>query len=174
MLNAKEIYLDSIKEENLPLLFKWINDRETVLLSSYYKPVSENEHRSWFENIKLDKSVFIFGIFLLKGNKLIGTCKLLNLNFIDRNGELQIRIGDRHNQSKGYGQQAIKLLVDFAFKDLNLTRIYLFVFDDNTRAIKAYQKIGFIEEGILRKHAHIDGKYRNVIIMGLLREESEK
>ncbi len=86
---------------------------------------------------------------------------------------IQIRIGPAY-QHQGVGSQAIQKLLGFAFNDLNLNRIYLDVFETNTNAIGLYEKMGFTREGLLRQAIYIDGEYRNMIIMGLTREEWKK
>ena len=68
----------------------------------------------------------------------------------------------------GYGTDAIHLLLNFAFKDLNLNRVYLHVFETNERALRFYEKCGFIKEGVLRQAAYIDGHYLNVLVMAIL------
>ncbi len=72
-------------------------------------------------------------------------------------------------RSKGHGTEAVKLLCRFGFADLNLHRIYLHVFETNSRAIRAYEKSGFVREGSLREAAFIDGKWLDVAVMGLIK-----
>lgn len=174
MLCSDNIQLKEIYQKDLPVIFEWINDRETVLYNAPYKPISEIQHRTWFENIQNRNDSYIFGIYEIKINKIIGTCQLHSINWIHRNAELQIRLGNKEARGKGYGSEAVRLLLDFAFKDLNLYRVYLHVFQTNTTAIHVYEKIGFKKEGLLRKAAHIDGKYVDIGLMGILREEYEK
>ena len=113
----------------------------------------------------------IFGIRLLESNRLIGSCQLHSINHVHRSAELQIRIGEPFQRGQGYGTEAVRLLLDFAFKDLNLHRVYLHVFSTNAAAILIYKKVGFVHEGLLRKAAHIDGAYVDVVVMGILRDE---
>jgi RimJ/RimL family protein N-acetyltransferase len=174
MLRGNHIILRHLAADDLPALHRWINDRDLVLFNAPYKPVSDLQHQRWFESIGGRTDLFVFGIRSLEGNKLIGSCQLLNISFIHRCAELQIRLGDRAKQGLGYGTEAVKLLLDFGFKDLNLNRIYLHVFKTNTRAIRSYEKIGFVREGLLRKAAHIDGTYVDIVVMGILREEDGK
>lgn len=174
MLKSKYIYLAPLKDENAKLLYEWINDRNLVLLNTAYKPVSENQHLKWFDSIRQRSDAYILGIFLNKTKELIGYCQLRPIHYIYKHAELLIRIGKTSKQNKGYGSEAIKRLLKFSFNDLNLKRIYLHVFTTNKRAIKVYGNIGFKKEGTLRKHAHVDGKYVDVIIMGILRDEYEK
>jgi RimJ/RimL family protein N-acetyltransferase len=171
MTEAKHVVLVPLTLDDLPLLFAWINDREQVLFNAPYRPVHENQHKDWFEAIQHRSDVAIFGIRLRRGNALIGSCQLHSISYVHRTAELQIRIGDVAQRGHGYGKEAIHLLLGFAFKDLNLHRVYLHVFSSNTTAIQAYERAGFIREGVLRKAAHIDGQYVDVIIMGILREE---
>ena len=87
---------------------------------------------------------------------------------VHRNAELQIRIGSEKHRGKGIGPEAIRLLTDFGFRDLNLHRINLHVFANNEPAIKAYEKCGFDKEGTMRDGAWIDGQWLDVHVMALI------
>jgi RimJ/RimL family protein N-acetyltransferase len=154
-------------------MFEWINDREQILLSAPYKPVSEAQHHAWFEHIQQQRDVIIFAIRVIDSDQLIGTCQLHSINPVHRSAELQIRLGDVAAQGAGYGTEAISLLLRFAFRDLNLNRVYLHVFTTNLAANRLYEKIGFVREGVLRQAAHIDGEYVDVDVMSILREEHD-
>jgi RimJ/RimL family protein N-acetyltransferase len=171
MLKAEHIALAPLDNDDLPSLMSWINDREQVLFNAPYKPVHESQHKAWFESIQQRNDIVIFGIRLLRDNQLIGSCQLHSIDHVHRSAELQIRIGDTLQRGQGYGVEAVRLLLDFAFKDLNLHRVYLHVFSSNTAAIRVYEKVGFVREGLLRKAAHINGEYVDVVVMGILREE---
>lgn len=174
MLESENIVLTALKKEDSPILFEWINDRDLVHYNGPYTPVHESQHQAWFESLKNRDNEYIFAIRLKEGDQLIGSCKLINLNSIHSHAELQIRIGAKGMQGKGYGVEAVKLLLEFAFKELNLHRIWLEVFTTNERAIKAYEKCGFQREGVLRDGIHINGEYIDSIIMGILRSEFVK
>ena len=118
MLKAEHICLSPLKCEDVSLFFEWINNRQLVLFNSPYRHVHDSQHREWFEQIQKRNDAVIFGIRLLENNELIGSCQLLNINWIHRSAELQVRIGDYEAQGKGFGSEAIRLLVDFGFKDL--------------------------------------------------------
>lgn len=168
MLKFEDIALTPLRLTDRSVMFNWINDRQQVLFNASYKPVSEGQHQDWFEAIQRRNDVAIFGIRLLETDKLIGSCQLHSINYIHRSAELQIRIGDLSERNKGYGTDAIHLLLNFAFKDLNLNRVYLHVFETNERALRFYEKCGFIKEGVLRQAAYIDGHYLNVLVMAIL------
>lgn len=168
-----QIKLTELHRDDSATLFQWINDRDQVLFNAPYKPVHESQHQAWFESILKRDDVVIFGIRLIETNELIGTCQLHSINPISRAAELQIRLGEVSERGKGYGTEAIQLLLQFGFKDLNLNRIYLHVFSANTPAIRLYEKSGFIREGLLRQAVYIDGHYEDVLLMGILRDEFE-
>lgn len=171
MLRGERVLLAPLVAADLPVMFEWINDREQVLFNAPYTPVSEAQHKAWFDAIQQQKDTAIFGIRLLKGGALIGTCQLHNINSVHRTAELQIRLGEKKERGRGYGTEAVSVLLDFAFKDLNLNRVYLHVFATNEAALRVYEKVGFVREGVLRKAAHIDGDYVDIVVMGILRDE---
>lgn len=155
------------KEESLTL-FRWINDAETVRYNNAYRPVSCSSHEAWFEGIGKDPSRVIFGIRSLDDGRLVGTVQLSCIHPVYRSAEFSIRIGEPGDRNRGFGSMATRLAIDFAFKDLNLSRISLHVFADNDRAINLYKKMGFIEEGRLRRAAYIHGKWVDIILMAVL------
>jgi RimJ/RimL family protein N-acetyltransferase len=173
MLKSKHVVLVPLTSEDLPVLFKWINERDQVLFNAPYKPVHWDQHRAWFEDVQQRKDTIIFSIRLIEANQLIGSCQLLGINSIHRSAELQIRIGEISERGQGYGTEAVRLLLRFGFMDLNLHRIYLHVFSTNAAAIRVYEKNGFRQEGLLRQAAYINGQYVDVVYMSILDNEYE-
>lgn len=174
MLRGKLVELSPLTDADSETMLGWINDRDLVLLSSAYRPVDEANHRAWFDSIRQRSDVVIFGIREAADHRLVGSCQLLGINPTHRKAELQIRIGEKSARGRGYGKEAVRLLVDFAFRDLNLHRVELTVFDGNEAAIRTYLGAGFSKEGVLRQAAHIDGRYVNLIVMSILRDEAEQ
>lgn len=166
---AKRVRLRALRREDSALLYEWINQRELVIFNAPYHPVSEVDHESWLESMLIKRfDLVIFVIEDIASGQTIGSCQLFNINWRHRSAELQIRIGDQRFQSQGLGSEAVQLLCRFGFDDLNLHRIYLSVFKNNERAIGAYRKCGFVEEGVIREAAFIDGKWIDVAMMGRL------
>lgn len=174
MLMSDNIILRAIQKNDLPQLFAWINDRDEVLWNASYKPVHQAEHEKWFASLVDRSDLKIFGIEKLASKQLIGSCQLFNIHTIHRSAELQIRLGSIEERNQGLGTEAVKLLLKFGFVDLNLNRIYLNVIEQNERAIRSYEKCGFIKEGLLRGAAYINGKYVNLITMAILQQEYAK
>lgn len=171
MLRGKIACLTHFSETDSELLFSWINDRELVLFNAPFRPVHQDSHREWFGAIQKRSDLVIFGIRRLADDSLVGSCQLHLINPIHRSAELQIRIGRKDAQGNGIGTEACALLLRHAFDDLNLNRVYLQVFETNERAIGLYKRAGFKVEGTLRQSAFIDGRWVNVLVMAILREE---
>jgi len=163
-----EIFLTELRRDDSAILFNWINDRSLVILNNNYDPIHEINHDNWFTNIIQKKDVRIFAIRLVSNEEIIGICQLFNIDFINSNAELQIRIGNSTYQGKGLGREAVKAVLQYSFNDLGLHRVYLKVFSTNVYAIKAYQKLGFNQEGILKEAAFINGRFIDILMMAIL------
>lgn len=171
MLKADDIKLAPLSVADAPKLFEWINDREQVLFNAPYKPVSEPEHLKWLSEITSRSDTVIFGIRTVASDTLVGSCQLHSINRVHRSAELQIRLGDTAARGKGYGKSAVRLLLRFGFVDLNLNRIFVHVFADNTAAVRLYETTNFKHEGVLRSAAFIDGRFVDVHVMGILKDD---
>jgi methionyl-tRNA formyltransferase len=168
-LKSERIKLRPLKKSDSDLLYELIKESDPLIYNASYFPVSESDHEVWIQKMISRRSDLVtFVIELLNEKKVIGICKLFNINWIHRNAELQIRIGDQSYQSKGYGCEAVDLLSYFGHEDLNLHRIYLQVFADNIRVIKDYEKCGFSHEGTCKDSVFIDGEWKDVFSMARL------
>ena len=125
--------------------------------------------KTYLENEQNDKNVF--AIIDLQTDEMIGTAGLHNIDHINRTATLGIFIGNKNYWSKGYGTEAVKLILDFGFNYLNLNNIHLDLMEFNVRALKCYEKCGFKEIGRRRKCKFINGKYYDSISMDILSEE---
>ena len=167
-LAGSRVRLAPLSPKDGPALFRWINDRELVHFNAAFRPVSAAHHAAWMRDVIKRKDTAIFAIRVKRGDRLIGTCQLHSISTVHRNAELQIRIGEARARGRGYGVEAVRMLVDFAFRDLNLHRVWLNVFATNTAALKTYVATGFTREGVLRDAAFVNGRYVDVVVMGIL------
>lgn len=171
-LVGDRIYLSPRNSEDVELFTKWLNDfevtdytgRSGMLLSL------DGEKKYLEENGNPEGN---FAIVTLEGDKLIGTVSLERIEWINRTATLGIFIGDGEYLNKGYGTEAIRLILEFGFKYMNLHSVKLDVMEFNQRAIKCYQKCGFKEYGRRRKCKFIDGTYYDSIEMDILSDEFE-
>jgi RimJ/RimL family protein N-acetyltransferase len=168
VIRGSQVSLAPLRDDDLRPLFEWINERDLVLLNARYKPVHERDHAAWFDAIRARDDIAIFGIRLNVDDSLIGSCQLIGIDSVHRFAELQIRIGPPERRGRGHGTEAVRLLLDHAFRDLGLRRVQLQVFADNAGALRAYEKAGFEREGLLREAAFVDGRPRDVVVMGVL------
>ncbi|HHX69035.1 MAG TPA: GNAT family N-acetyltransferase [Gallicola sp.] len=175
MIIGERIYLRAFELEDYKTLTKWRNDRDiTKSLGGNYFFVSSEREKKWIENsIFNDEHNLRLAICLNENNEYIGNVNLTNLDWINRNAEFSIFIGEKKYWGKGYATESTKLILDFGFSQRNLYRIYLTVLEDNKSAIHIYNKLGFKTEGVLRKSLFKDNKYHNLIIMSILKEEFE-
>lgn len=169
---APRVALTPITRADGPTLFRWINDRDLVRFNSAYQPVHEPTHRAWLDGLARRTDLVAFAIRLRRTGRLIGVCQLTAISRSHRTADLQIRLGDAAARGRGYGGEAVRLLLDHAFHDLNLHRVGLQVFATNRAAIRTYERAGFRHEGTLREAAFIGGEYVDVRLMGILREEA--
>src|SRR5215467_9254289 len=112
MNHGQHVALVPLTAEDLPNLFRWINERDEILLNAPYRPVSERQHAAWFDDVQQRRDTFIFGIRLLSSGRLIGSCQLHSIHPVHRSAELQIRIGEPQERGRGYGTEAARLLLD--------------------------------------------------------------
>jgi RimJ/RimL family protein N-acetyltransferase len=171
VLTGESLRLAPLRPSDVDALFAWINDRDQVLFNSRYRPVHAWQHREWFDSIRDRNDVAIFGIRLIDPDTLIGSCQLTTIDPYHGTAELQIRIGKLGERGLGYGTEAVRLLLLHAFRDLRLRRVELSVFASNQAARRCYAKVGFREEGVLRKAAFLDGQVVDVVLMGILSGE---
>lgn len=174
MKRNKNMYsLREIEHRDINVINKWHNDYTLSLnLGGGFHYVNEEVDMEWFEKYLQTRDSSIRCVILNEETKhVIGCTYLLNINWVNRNAEFHIMIGDTDARKKGAGTFAMKKMIHHAFYDLNLHRLTLEVLEKNTAAIHLYTKEGFIREGMKREVVYKNGQYLNCVIMGLLREE---
>ena len=164
------VRLRAIERSDIPTFVRWLNDPKVIENLMLYLPLSQAQEEQWFEDYLQDIGRHIFGIETLDGT-LIGNVALEHINWKNRCAELGIVIGEKHYWDQGYGTEAVRTLLGFAFREMNLHRVFLRVFEDNARAIRCYEKCGFQSEGRLREAEFSSGRYRDELLMGILRSE---
>ncbi|HGH1676156.1 GNAT family protein [Clostridium perfringens] len=168
MLKSEKLILRPIEIKDLNILNKWRNDYEIFkYLGGGFQPQSINEQEKYIDNLINNSGNS--RRFIIDNGNAIGMVGLYSINFINRNCDLGIYIGEKSQQGKGYAKEAMNLILDFAFNNLNLRKIKLNVVDNNSKALNLYKSIGFIEVGILKEERFINGKFENVKIMELIK-----
>jgi RimJ/RimL family protein N-acetyltransferase len=150
---------------------EWMNDRTVAehYGGGHHNLVSPASAKKTLEELKGCR----LAIILLDGDVFIGHISLHDIDHLNRNAFLGIFIGEEQHRSRGYGAEAIRLILDYGFKTLNLNNIMLSVHADNYTAIACYKKAGFRESGRRREWVFKDGKYVDKIYMDILAREFE-
>jgi len=167
---GRKCYLSPVDENDFQKYAQWLNEPElSIYLETYNEIVTAESEKNRFNNIK-DRHEY--SIIQSDNNELIGNCSLFRIDHINQTAETGIFIGRKDIWNKGYGTEALSLLLDYGFKALNLHNISLQVYENNVRAIKIYEKIGFKKIGIKREALYRNMKRHNIIYMDILADEN--
>ncbi len=167
MIQGEKVTMRPLQLEDWKRTIVWRNDlniKKKAMMHPF--PITEMNEIEWYHDLlksKSDKTLF-FAIDNEK-NEIIGFMSLNNINRISQNCYLSIVIGDEMNQGKGYGEDAMKAILKYAFNTLNLKKVSLEVVSFNKQALDLYKKLSFAEEGRLKKQFFSEGVYHDVVIM---------
>ena len=172
ILEGEKVRLRPVEERDLSHFVRWLADSEmTRWLEHFDKPPTLEEEYEWWHDKRSDPDNVLWAIETPDG-QLVGTTEL-RLTLAAERAEMGIAIHDKTQWSGGLGTDAVRLVVDYAFEELDLNRVELTTDEENARAIRCYEKVGFVREGLLRQHRLVDGRYGNTVIMSILRDEWE-
>lgn len=171
-LEGEKVYLSPISTEPVETYAKWMNDFQvTDYTHASGGLFSLEDEKAWATENATGPSQYTFAIVKQENDEMIGTISFNRVNQIDRRGSVGIMIGDAENRNKGYGTEALQLLLDYGFHYLNFHSIELSLLDDNERAKRCYEKVGFREVGRDREAIFLNGKYHDHLHMDMLRSE---
>ena len=175
LIRGARTWLRPIEERDLPAYLAAMNDSEVGGWAGFKAPMSIEQAADWLKHVN-DQSRqwrgFFFTICELGDDRFIGTTWLKDLNLIDGNAELAI-VMDHDHIGAGWGTDAQRALLDFAFQNVGLQRVSLTAYADNTRAIRSYEKLGFKHEGLMRRSWRGPRGLSDNVLMAILREEWE-
>jgi RimJ/RimL family protein N-acetyltransferase len=172
MIEGSTINLRAIEEDDAVLFHHWINDPEVTrfLGANAFPALSMAQEQAWIQSLRDEKGHKHYTI-TLKDSTPIGNCELRKFDWTARSCEVGIMIGEKQHWGKGYGGDAMALLLRIAFDGLNMHKVWLTCAAYNERGLRAYRRIGFQEEGRLRDDRFIDGQYHDTIMMSILEDE---
>ena len=174
MIYGERVRLRALERDDVPKFYEWVNDPEVTLGLQLYLPMSTLDEEKWYESVlQRSEETRPLAVEMRDGKRwrLVGNCGFFDLDWVARSVEIGILIGDKMAWNQGYGTEAVRLLLRHGFLTLNLNRIALKVYEDNKRAIRSYEKAGFVYEGSLRQAVYKHGKYKDVYLMSILRDE---
>lgn len=173
LLFGDEIHLSIVVDTDIETIWSWMQDDTTLrLLNSIpAAPWTMESVSEWVKRVNDSKTDYLFGIRCNENGELIGYVEIDGIQWENRTCGMSYMIGDADQRGKGFGYQAVKIGLDFAFLELDLFRVQILVFDYNQVSLKLANKLGFVKEGKFRKHIARDGQRYDMHLFGLLQPE---
>lgn len=175
ILRSRRLFLRPAERDDIPTFLTWLADADATESLGMRAPYSHAAEEGWFDELQKSqgKTTWHFVICLRDEERPIGFCALHDVDPVNGSTELGIGIGEPAEWDHGYGTEAMHILLDFAFGELRLHRVFLHVFDFNGRAMHVYEQVGFVREGTKREAFYRHGRYIDVHEMAILRREWE-
>ena len=172
-IRGKQIYLREVRLSDVnENYYRWLNDPEvTRYLEVRFLPRSLENITKYVESMDGNADDVLLAICLKEGSRHMGNVRLGPVNWIHRFAEVSLLIGEKSMWRKGIGTEALCLMSRYAFDVLNLHKLRAGCYQENTGSAKAFLKAGFVQEGILKKHWYLNGRYQDEIVFGLCRED---
>lgn len=164
MYQLEKITLAPFTWEQAQVYRDWVNQEESARWLTRSLPVTPLEHQRWYENLVQRQDAVVFSVLENKSGEYLGNVWLWGVHPVHRSAELRILLGPRA-KGKGYGSEACRGLLRFAFNDLNLHKVYLYVLNHNKAAVRAFEKSGFVSEGVLKDEFFVASKYEDALRM---------
>lgn len=168
---GKRIYLRPFTGDDIDWYYEALLQQESNRLTGTKKLFSREVLRNYLDTIASDRERAQFVIALQENDRPIGEIAIMDMDPSNRSGHIRIAIFAEEDCGQGYGSEAMILMLDYGFGMLNLNRIELVVFSYNARAVRAYEKIGFVQEGIQREALYYNHEYHDSILMSILARE---
>ena len=178
MLKGERLVLRPLRIEDMDVFSAWRNNLQLIKMTQGIRyPKSKEMEHDWYYELARDKSNrrVMFGVETIREQEFIGVIQLYDIDYISGTCKWCFIIGDERNQGKGYGTEAPHILFDYAFNVLNLRKISTFSIAINQATARMKDKLGgFKQEGLMKDHVYFDGKYHDVVIMALFRDDYYK
>ncbi|WP_288393753.1 GNAT family N-acetyltransferase [uncultured Vagococcus sp.] len=173
-MKNKQIYLRKIRIEDALAYQESSTNEEIRYMTGTPREYTLEEIKTHIKRIIKDTSREDYAIGLNETKEMIGELSILDIDSPNHAAVFRIAMNHTNHTGKGFGTEAMELIIDHVFNDLKLNRLQLEVFSHNVRGIRAYEKVGFVKEGILREALFYEGNYSDEIIMSILKSDLEK
>jgi len=174
MFKGKKVYLAAIERKDLKKLMDWRNNPDFRKYFREYKELNMAMQEKWYEEKVLkDNTTVMFSIKNTKDDSLMGCCGLVYVNWVYRHADLSLYIGwkDKYIDDQGYAFEASRLVIDYAFKQLCLNKVWTEIYEIDKKKKRLYDGLGFKVDGVLRQNYFHDGKFWNSYILSILSSE---
>ena len=171
-IEGENVSLLPINLEHMNLYQKWENNPKVRLYARNVIPLTADDLKKRLEPSKDEvKSVIWFEIHYKPENKPIGTCEISQINWYNRTADLGILLGESGLWGKNICTEAITLLEEYVFNELNMRKIYVLIFSPNVGSWRCAEKSGFTREAVLKEDIYIDGKHEDIFIYSLFKKD---
>jgi len=150
----------------------WVNQQQLAQRLIRVRPVSPGEHQRWYDSLVSRSDAVVFSVVHREWQQYLGNCWLWGIHPVHRSAELRILFGHERANGQGLGSEACRGLVNFAFQQLNLEKVFLYVLVDNPAAVRCFEKAGFVTEARLEREYFVAGAYRDGLRMARWRDQS--
>ncbi|MCR2045369.1 GNAT family N-acetyltransferase [Anaerosalibacter massiliensis] len=174
MLKSDRIYLRLMEERDIPFKVRWINDSDVNATLNFDYPISEIGTRNWLNKAAANSSRKDFIVCLRENDRPIGYGGLLDIDIKNSKAESYMGIGETDCWGKGYAREIRTIILEYAFMQLGLNKVYSYVWEENKKMIKVNERAGFKVDGKLREDVFSHGEYRSRLIMSILKSEYMK
>ena len=173
MYRGELVYLAGVEPEEVAENSRWLSDAEIGHNLGIKSPIGRAASERFAQEFlpQIGRTLFAFTVRRLDDDHAIGSVSLRDVDRENGSAEVSIFIGERDLLGHGYGTDAMRCMLDFAFGELRLERVELGVFDYNTRAMRSYEKVGFRTDAILRHARFHHGAHHDIHVMSMLRDE---
>ena len=168
------VALVPLADKHLDVTFHWVNDPAMMQLLGRTTPVEADEHQRWFLRLQTRTDCRYFAVETTDSGRHVGNVWLWDINAVDRKSEVRVLFGDEASRGRGYGSEAIALLATLAFTTLDLHRLYAYVFARNPRAKRAFEKAGFVAEGLLKQERRHGNEFIDVYLLARLASDENR
>jgi RimJ/RimL family protein N-acetyltransferase len=173
-LVGRRVFLRPFSEDDLRCVQKWSNDSEIRRLTGEIAPMSSQGAEEFYKHLRADKDRVWFAVVLKRGNRVIGEVGLLRMFRPWRCTDMSIIIGEKNTWGKGYGTEAGRLLLKYAFERLKFHRVSIGVVGFNDRAIRFWKSLGFKKEGVQKDGYYCDNEFSDFVMMSILEDQFKR
>lgn len=170
-LAGDRVRLRPLQRDDLGHIMRWSEDEEIRKMTGEVNPMTRPEAEEFYEKVQTDSSRVWFAIVLRDGDRVIGETGLLRMFEPWRCTDMTVILGEKDVWGQGYGVEAGRLVLDYAFRELGFHRVAIGVVGFNERAIRFWKSLGFREEGVQRDGYYCDGRFSDFVMMSILESE---
>lgn len=174
MTTGQKVSLRLMDQEDTDRIVRWRNQDFVRRCFIYQKDFTRESHENWVRTMIDTGAAIQFMICVGEGQKPVGSVYLRDIDRTHKKAEYGIFIGEKEAWGQGYGTWAARKMIAYAFGQEGLHKLMLRVLSENRRAIRSYEKAGFVQEACLRDEVFLEGQYKDVILMAVINQEGSR